>query len=32
MLRIQSGLPMLLCNLDLHRPKEGTVEATDCSE
>jgi len=27
-----SALPMLLYDPDLHRPWEGTVEATDCSE
>jgi hypothetical protein len=31
-LRIQSGLPMLLCDLDLHPPGEGSVEAMDYSE
>jgi len=31
-LRIQFGLPALLCDLDLHPPGEGSVEAANYSK
>jgi hypothetical protein len=31
-LRIQSGLPTLLCDLDLHPSGEGSVEAANYSK
>jgi hypothetical protein len=31
-LRLLYGLPMLLCDPGLHRPREGTMEAVDCFE